>query len=403
MTLQAYDRGVLAVQRGRFDEAREQLTLAGADDRALLLLGQLASDGRGEPADPVKAHRLYERAAELGNAEAAHNLGVLYATGRGVVADQATALRWYRRSAERGDARARRMVGLMYATGQGVPVDEDEAERHWRAAADAGEVMALHDLGTLFAYQRADLPEAAYWYLLAARAGVEGAERELGLLAPRLGEPARHDRRARTMLGVIRAYHLGDPVGGVELLTASAEDGDPVAQRSLGYLVQHGIGTAQDGIRAAALYQAAAEAGDAFAAFNLGALSGRSAEAVHWLRLAAEAGVVEAYPRLGDRLSEQDLDEEALRWYLRGAEAGDRGSMFAAACWYRDGFGGPVDLVQALRWYLALLNVGNGDGIHEAHGIAPSMTEDEIHEAGRLSGRLLEADLLVRRRGQRPR
>ncbi|MEO3816098.1 hypothetical protein [Plantactinospora sp. B24E8] len=398
MTLQAYDRGLLAVQRGEFDEAREQLTTAGDDHRALLLLGLLASNGHGEPADPVKAHRLYERAAELGNAEAAHNLGVLYATGRGVAPNHLTALRWYQRSADSGNAGARRMVGLMYATGQGVPVDEEEAERHWRAAAKAGEALALLDLGTLFAYHREDLPEAASCYLLAAKAGIAQAERELTLLAPRLREPARHDPKARTMLGVILAYHLNDPVGGVELLTASTEDGDPVAQRSLGFLVQHGIGTPADEIRAAALYQAAAEAGDAFAAFNLGVLAGRTADAVPWLRQAAEAGVVEAYPVLGDRLSELDLDEEALRWYLRGAEAGDRGSMFAAACWYRDGFGGPVDLVQALRWYLALLTVGSGDGIHEAHLIVPNMTKDEIYRAGRLSGRLLEADLLVRRR-----
>ena len=101
----------------------------------------------------------------------------------------------------------------------------------------------------------------------------------------------------------------------------------------------------------------AADAGDDIAAFNLGVLSGRSPHAVHWLRRAAEAGITEAYPLLGDRLSDRDLDEEALQWYVRGAEAGDKGSMYAAACWYRDGFGGPVNLVQALRWYLAMLDV----------------------------------------------
>ncbi|WP_446217408.1 tetratricopeptide repeat protein [Micromonospora sp. IBHARD004] len=397
MALQAYDRGMLAVQRRAFEEARDQLELAGPDGRALLLLGQLASSGHGEPADPVRARGLYERAAELGNAEAAHNLGVLYATGRGVAQDQAAALRWYQRSAELGNVPARRMVGLMYATGQGVPADQDEAERHWRMAASAGEVQALHDLGTLFAYHKVDLPEAASWYLEAAKAGIEVAKRELALLAPKLRMPASVDRRARTMLGVIRAFHLGDPAGGAKLLAVSADDGDPIAQRTLAYLIQHGIGTTQDDVRAAALYQAAAEAGDSLAAFNLGVLVGGSYEAVRWLRQAAEAGVTEAYSRLGDRLSERDLDEEALRWYVRGAEAGDKGSMFAAACWHRDGFGGSIDLVQALRWYLAMLNVGSGDGIDEAHAIVPRMTAGEIHEAGRLAGRLLEADLFVQR------
>lgn len=397
MTLQAYERGVLAAHRQAFADAREELTRAGADDRALLLLGQLASNGQGEPADPVKALRLYEQAAGLGNAEAAHNAGVLYANGRGVEQDLAAALRWYRRSAELGHVPALRMVGLMYATGQGVPVDEDEADRHWRAAADAGDERALHDLGTLYAYHRQDFPEAAYWYLLAAKAGIEIAVRELRLLAPKLRGPARTDRRARTMLGVIRAFHLDDPAGGVELLTASADEGDPVAQRTLGYLIQHGVGTAPDEYRAAALFQAAAEAGDATAAFNLGVLSGHAPGAVHWLRIAAEAGITEAYPLLGDQLSRRDLDEEALQWYVRGAGAADKGSMFAAACWYRDGFGGPVDLVQALRWYLAMLDLGSGDGIHEAHKIVSRMTADEIYEAGRLAGRLLEADTFVQK------
>ncbi|MEO3928451.1 tetratricopeptide repeat protein [Micromonosporaceae bacterium B7E4] len=397
VALQAYDRGLLAVQRGAFEEAREQLELAGPDGRALLLLGQLASGGHGEVADPVRACGWYERAAELGNAEAAHNLAVLYATGRGVDQDQAAALRWYQRSAEWGHTPARRMVGLMYATGQGVPADQDEAERHWRMAASAGEVQALHELGTLFAYHKVDLPEAASWYLEAAKAGNEAAKKELALLAPKLRMPASVNRRARTMLGVIRAFHLSDPAGGVKLLTVSADDGDPVAARTLAYLLQHGIGTTRDDTRAAALYRTAAQAGDALAAFNLGVLAGRSDDAVRWLRRAAEAGVTEAYARLGDRLSERDLDEEALRWYVRGAESGDKASMYAAACWYRDGFGGPVDLVQALRWYLAMLNVGSGDGIHDAHEIVPRMTPDEIHDAGRLSGRLLEADLFVER------
>ncbi len=74
-----------------------------------------------------------------------------------------------------------------------------------------------------------------------------------------------------------------------------------------------------------------------------------------------------------------------------------RAHNLGAACWYRDGFGGPVDLVQALRWYLAMLSVG-GDGTHEAHQIVPMMTNDEIHEAGRLAGRISEADVFVVRR-----
>jgi TPR repeat protein len=221
---------------------------------------------------------------------------------------------------------------------------------------------------------------------------VEGAEadRALARLAPALREAAAGDTGARTAFGVYRAFRLGDRAGGIELLTVSADRGDPVAQRSLGFLVQP-----DDPDRALALYRSAAEGGDGIAAFNVGTMLGTSAAAVPWLRQAAGAGVAEAFPVLGDRLSEQDLDEEALRWYLRAAGAGHPGSMFAAACRHRDGFGGPVDHVQALRWFLALLGVGNGDGLHEAHQLAPHMTVAQIREAGRLAGRPSEAETLT--------
>ncbi|WP_143175440.1 tetratricopeptide repeat protein [Cryptosporangium aurantiacum] len=392
MTWRPLDLGMLALQRRNFPAAREHLESAGPDDRALLLRGELAEHGHGGPA----ARDLYEHAARLGNAEAAFRLGALHATGRGGSRDDAAALDWYRRAAEAGHAAAHRESGVLHAAGRGVPVDDVAAEYDWRLAAEAGNRDAMHDLGVLFAHRRDDPVEATSWFLRAAAAGDERADAELVRLAPALVEPSAHDRTARTLLGVVHAFHLGDPVRGAELLTTSSAEGDPVATRTLGYLVQHGLGTPADADRAVALYRAAAEAGDALAAYNVGMLHGASPAAVPWLLQAADAGIVPAYAPLGDRLGEQDRDEEALRWFVRGASAGDPGCMFAAACWYRDGFGGPVDRVQALRWYLAMLDAGNGNGIHEAHGLVPHMSVDEIHEAGRLSGRLLEADLFAR-------
>ncbi|AGL20149.1 tetratricopeptide repeat protein [Actinoplanes sp. N902-109] len=231
----------------------------------------------------------------------------------------------------------------------------------------------------------------------AARAHLgAGAPQDVPQIVAQLRErAAAGDVRACTLLGVLQAWHLGDHTGAVESLTTAADRGDPVAQRTLGFLVQRGLGVAASPDRADELFRAAARAGDGVAAYNVGLRHGRSPEAVPWFRMAAGAGVVPAFPALGDRLSEQDLDEEARHWYVRGAEAGDRGSMFAAACWYRDGFGGPVDLVQALRWFLAMLDTGSADGIHEAHGIVPHMTPDQIRAAGRLAARVAEAELLL--------
>jgi TPR repeat protein len=100
---------------------------------------------------------------------------------------------------------------------------------------------------------------------------------------------------------------------------------------------------------------------------------------------------------LGDRLAAVDRDTEALSWYVHAAQHGHIGSMFAAGCWYRDGMGTAPDPVQAVRWFLAMLDSGNGDGIHEAIRVAKQgMTDEQIRTAGQLSGRPAEADTLVR-------
>lgn len=391
MTLTAYEQGLLAFQRQEYTTARAHLESAPDDPAALLLLAQAAGAGLGEPVDTDRKLSLYERAADRGSAEAAYNLGAVHGGEQRYEA----ALRWYRRAAELGDTGALRMAGVMHATGQGVATDDAEAERLLLAAAAQGDPQAAFDLGILYGHQRHDPVSAMQWFLTAAKENDPRARREVALLVPPLKDLSPGNPRAGTLCGVALAFFLDEPQAGVVLLEAAAEAGEPEARRALAFLVRE-----TDPARSAQLNRLAAEAGDGYAAHNLGVGASDPHEAVSWLRRAAEAGVTDSYPHLANRLSELDIDEEALRWYVRAAEAGHQGCMFAAACWYRDGFGGPVDLVQALRWYLVMLDAGNGDGLHEAHQIVPSMTDDEIHEAGRQAGRILDAHIFVVRRGQ---
>lgn len=184
----------------------------------------------------------------------------------------------------------------------------------------------------------------------------------------------------------------------------AAEAGSAEAQRTLGFMYHQGIGVEQDNGRAAELWTEASRGGDGYAAFNLAGLhragtvllSGEE-ECNQLLVLAAERGVIEAGAVLGDRLAAVDRDEEALTWYLWAAERGDADSMFAAGCWYRDGFGTPRDPVQAMRWYFTMLDHGKGDGVHEALKLAKAgMTDEQIREAGRLAGHPDHAEVTIR-------
>jgi hypothetical protein len=54
------------------------------------------------------------------------------------------------------------------------------------------------------------------------------------------------------------------------------------------------------------------------------------------------------------------------------------------------------DPVQAVRWFLGMLDRGNGDGVHDAIELAKhGMTDEQIRDAGRLATRPVEAEALI--------
>ncbi|MFE2557173.1 tetratricopeptide repeat protein [Streptomyces sp. NPDC059352] len=183
----------------------------------------------------------------------------------------------------------------------------------------------------------------------------------------------------------------------VRYARAAAGAGLPAGQRTYGYMLLEGIGVEEDRDRAAELFRAAADAGDAYACLNLAQLVDDPDESQRLLEAATRAGIDAAGALLADRLSALDRDEEALRWYLWAAERGHTGAMNAAACWYRDGFGTEPDPVQAVRWFLVMLAHGDGDGVHEAIDLAKSgaLNAEQLREAGRLAGDPGTAEALI--------
>lgn len=115
------------------------------------------------------------------------------------------------------------------------------------------------------------------------------------------------------------------------------------------------------------------------------------------LARAAALGVEHAGALLGDRLSARDRDEEALRWYVWAAERGHLGAMRAAADWHRDGFGTEPDPAGAVRWYLTLLQHGDGDGVHEAIQVVREsrLPADQVRAAAALAGRPSAGEALL--------
>ncbi|MFD8260176.1 tetratricopeptide repeat protein [Streptomyces griseoluteus] len=176
----------------------------------------------------------------------------------------------------------------------------------------------------------------------------------------------------------------------------AAEAGIPAGQRTYGHMLVMGLGVEEDRSRAAELFRAAAEGGDA-CVFNLAQLVDAPDESLRLLEAAAREGVVAAGAVLADRLSALDRDEEALGGYVWAAERGHVGAMNAAACWYRDGFGTTQDPVQAVRWFFVMFAHGDGNGSHEAIQLAKAgaLNEEQIRDAGQLAGDPGAAEALI--------
>lgn len=137
-----------------------------------------------------KAAKIYKRAVELGDAEAASRLAVLYAAGDGVKLDKNKALQLWRTAADRGYAHAQAKlaefledngspheetfrllelaakqritqaeynVGERYVTGRGVTQDLEEAKRWFARAAAKGHDKAVSALEQISAVERGEM------------------------------------------------------------------------------------------------------------------------------------------------------------------------------------------------------------------------------------------------------
>jgi TPR repeat protein len=89
---------------------------------------------------------------------------------------------------------------------------------------------------------------------------------------------------------------------------------------------------------------------------------GRRPEAKEWWRRAAEKGNRRAINNLANihHADREDEEEEAARWFGRGAEAGDLNSMHEYALLLLQGCGLAKDEQAAARWYYKLAAQGDG-------------------------------------------
>ena len=204
--------------------------------------------------DFEKAFKLYQKAAEAGNAVAMYMLSQMYSFGNGVDENDAIATEWFEKAfqifeneAENGDTTAMNYLAYMYERGEGVKQDYKKAVELYEKSAEAGNAVALGNLA--YMYERGegveqDYEKAVELYEKSAEAGSANALQNLANMY-RSGE------------GVKQDYEKA-----VELYEKSAEAGNAYAFSSLAYMYERGEGVKQDYGKVMEYYEKAAEAGD---------------------------------------------------------------------------------------------------------------------------------------------
>lgn len=188
----AADSGDIAAQlkyallllEGRFvapdrDRARELMKMAadGGNSSAQFNYGQLLITDQPGAEGIRQALPYMQQAAENGIADAQFALAQIYAHGVGLrVADREKARQWMLRAARSGYDTAQLDLAVWLIDGIGGETDYEAGFSWMRRAANTGNVMAQNRLSHLYINAigtRPDPIEAAKWYIVSRRSGLE--------------------------------------------------------------------------------------------------------------------------------------------------------------------------------------------------------------------------------------
>ena len=135
-----------------YDKAFEYYAKAALqnDNVGLNNLGSLYYSGIGVSRNTAKAAILFEKSADLGNAEAAVNLGFILISGKGAHKNPTLAMDYFEKAAAAKNPTAEFMLGYAYYTGKLRPKDYGAAASLLRDAAASGLDEAQYILALMY-------------------------------------------------------------------------------------------------------------------------------------------------------------------------------------------------------------------------------------------------------------
>jgi len=294
-----------------------------ADDKLYYRLGQMNLTGTGTKKDPKQARMYFEKAAELGNADAMYGLGKLYLSRDFSGRDVKKAIDYLMGAAGKDHDYAMYTLGKLFLEGKEIPKNPEYALRWLEEAVEKENPYAEYLLGKTL-LQGVDLPQ--------------NIPRAVSLLERAV---SRNNPYAAYALGkalLEGTVLLQDLPRAMELLAFSADRGFSAAQYLLGKIFSNGELLPKDIPRAVRYLTSAAERDHEYAQYLLGKLyladegiPKDANAALYWFTRAADQGNAFAQYQLGKlflygREVEQDM-EKAISYLTASA---DQGNVYAA-------------------------------------------------------------------------
>jgi|GEM_PF-1512757 len=238
--------GILEGEEALYKEVVEVSKKAASEGNATAqyALGTAYYFGKGLPVNWKEAFECYFKAATQGLPHAQYNLGVMYEKGEACPPNPQKAFLWYEKAATQGFAKAQHNLAALWEAGLGTPPNPQKAAFWFEEAARQGDVRAQYRLALLLLKEEA-LPSPP--------PPVQAPEN----LPPPMPPQALPETPLAMPLDMPPAF--SEPLqAGLYWLQKALEQNFAPAKYTMGFLLEHGVGLAQNLEEARRLYAQAA-------------------------------------------------------------------------------------------------------------------------------------------------
>lgn len=335
---------------------RLQIIEEKGSSKAACMMAVALSRGDGVKKDPNLAFATVSRYRNGAYPDAHYILGSFYEHGIGTERDIERAIFFYKMSSGWNFPLAYTALARCYREGIGVEQDLEHAFAMTMMSANLGDADSMYEVAVCYLNGlgvEEDTEETQKWIIKASDAG---------------------SVKASVLWGDV-CIDQKDYEGAVKFFTRAADKEEPHAMFVLHQCYRDGLGVKIDKKKAFELCSKAAELGDIDALNDMGiwyengydTIKKNYAEALKWYLKAAEAGnslgwLNAGYAYTNGRGTKPDQDK-AYECYKKSADMGNEGGICSVGWCYREGTGVKKDLSKAFKYLCTAALLGDAEAM----------------------------------------